>query len=222
MEPNEFLDYSTLDITDDVAENPDNEDADEGPDSQDIPGCSEAADAQDPLLNDGGNNSEKKATLPSLRSGRQLKIPRPDVSKPPTSSISVLIYNAIASCQKKSGISTQALKKIVTSKGYDMVKKKHYFLRALKNLVGKGQIWQIRGTGATGSFKINPDFGKKNPPKSKGKGPKTKHSVKNKKRSAMSKNGRQAGKKQAKADVKKTCKRGKASSVQASTSQVQV
>uniref|UniRef100_A0A8C5SGF1 H15 domain-containing protein n=1 Tax=Laticauda laticaudata TaxID=8630 RepID=A0A8C5SGF1_LATLA len=181
-----------------------------------------AADAQDPLLDDGKDNSKKTANLPSLRSGRQLNPSRAEVPKRPTSSISLLIYNALANSQKKSGISMQALKKIVTNMGYDMTKKKHYFLRALKNMVAKGQIWQIKGTGATGSFKINPDIGKKNPPKSKGKGPKTKHSVKNKKRSAMSKNGQEDGKKQAKADVKKTGKKGTASSVQAAQSQVQV
>ncbi|ETE62521.1 hypothetical protein L345_11723, partial [Ophiophagus hannah] len=216
MESNKSPEVLTLDSSDDVAESPETEDADEGSDSQDIPGSSEAADAQDPLLHGGGNNSEKIATLPSERYGTA------GIPKPPTSNLSLLIYSAIASCQKKSGISMQALKKIVTNMGYDMVKKKHYFLRALRNMVAKRQIWQVKGTGATGSFKISPDIGKKNPPKQKRKGPKAKHSVKNKNRSAMSKNDQEAANMHVKADVKKTCESGQASSVQAAPSQVQV
>ncbi|XP_039189015.1 histone H1.2-like [Crotalus tigris] len=223
MEPSAFPETPTLDASDDVAESPQTEDADEGPDSQNTPGSSESTAALDPLLHDGRNNSKKRATHSSKRAGRQLSQPRAVAPKPPTSNLSLLIYTAVATCQKKSGLSMQALKKIVTNMGYDMAKKKHYFLRSIKNMVSKGQLWQVKGTGATGSFKINPDIGKKNnPPKMKGKGPKTKHSIKKKKSSTVSKNGREAAKKQVKAEVKRTCRRGKMSSVQAAPSQVKV
>lgn len=222
MESSAFPEAPTLDTSDDVAESPQTEDADEGPDSQTIPGSSESTAAQDPLLPGGRKHSKKRATLPSERAGRKLNQSKAAAPKPPTSNLSMLIYTAVASSQKKSGLSMQALKKIVANMGYDMAKKKHYFLRSIRNMVAKGQLWQVKGTGATGSFKINPDIGKKNLPMMKGKGPKTKHSIKNKKRSAMSKNGRETAKKQVKADVKKTCKRGKMSSIQGASSQVKV
>ncbi|XP_034271337.1 histone H1-like [Pantherophis guttatus] len=222
MESSAFPEAPTLDTSNDVAESPQTEDADEGPDSENIPGSSEAAAAQDPLLHGGRNHSRKRATLPSERSGKRLNKTRAAAPKPPTSTLSLLIYSAVASSKKKSGLSMQALKKIVADMGYDMVKKKHYFLRSIKNMVAKGQLWQIKGTGATGSFKISPDIGKKKPPIVKGKGPKAKYSTKNKKRSAVSKNARETAKKQVKANVKKACKRGKMSSVQDASVQVKV
>uniref|UniRef100_A0A8C6VFE5 H15 domain-containing protein n=1 Tax=Naja naja TaxID=35670 RepID=A0A8C6VFE5_NAJNA len=216
MESNKFPETPTIDITIDFSET---EDAEGGLDDQVIPGPSTAADAQEPLLRGGKNMSRKKATL---HPKRQLNQSRASAPKPPTSSLSLLIYSAIANCQKKSGISMQALKKIVTKTGYDMDKKKQYFLKALKNMVAKGQIWQLKGTGATGSFTINPNTGKKKAPPKKGKGQKTEVSAKNKKRSATSKKHREAAKKQVKAGVKKTCKRSKTSSGQAGPSQVKV
>lgn len=226
MESSAFPEAPILDTSDDVAESPQTEDADENPDSENIPGSSEAAAAataaQDPLLHGGRNHSKKRGTLPSERSGKGLNKRRAAAPKPPTSSLSLLIYNAVANSKKKTGLSMQALKKIVADMGYDMVKKKNYFLRSLRNMVAKGQLWQIKGTGATGSFKISPDIGKKKLPIVKGKGPKAKHSTKNKKRSAGSKNSRETAKKQVKANVKKACKRGKMSSDQVASVEVNV
>uniref|UniRef100_A0A8D0E9L7 H15 domain-containing protein n=1 Tax=Salvator merianae TaxID=96440 RepID=A0A8D0E9L7_SALMN len=115
------------------------------------------------------------------RAARQFNQSRAIAPKPPTTNLSLLILTAVATCRKKSGLSMQALKKIVTNMGYDMDKKKHYFLRSIKSMVAKGQLWQVKGTGATGSFKVNPDIGKKkHQPKVRGRGQKPKDATKKK------------------------------------------
>uniref|UniRef100_A0A7M4EKT0 H15 domain-containing protein n=1 Tax=Crocodylus porosus TaxID=8502 RepID=A0A7M4EKT0_CROPO len=68
--------------------------------------------------------------------------------KPLYQGLSKLILNAVATSNRRSGLSLQALKKTIEATGYDMVKRKNYFKRVLLNLVTKG------GTSASGSFRL--------------------------------------------------------------------
>ncbi|XP_042326920.1 histone H1-like [Sceloporus undulatus] len=169
--------------------------------------------------------SRVMAPSPSQRAARQLNQTRATAPKLPTTNLSLLIFTAVATCRRRSGLSMQALKKMLTSMGYDVVKKKHYFLRAIKNMVDKGQLWQVKGNGATGSFKVNPDLGKKkHQPKVRGRGQKAKDSTKKKDGAAKPKNARSStAKKQGKVESsKRVSKRSRIPSLQAVPSQVKV
>ncbi|KAI8491244.1 histone H3-K27 trimethylation [Branchiostoma belcheri] len=48
-----------------------------------------------------------------------------------------------------------AAKYIAANYKFDVEKKAHFIKRALKALVEKGTLLQVKGTGASGSFKIN-------------------------------------------------------------------
>lgn len=153
----------------------------------------------------------------------QFNSTRASVPKPPTTNLSLLIFTAVATCQKKSGLSMQALKKIVTNMGYDMAKKKHYFLRSIKGMVAKGQLWQVKGTGATGSFKVNPDMGnKKSQPKVKGRGRQAKDAGKKKRTVATSRGGGRTKTKKSGKEPSKATKRNKIPSLPAPQTQVKV
>uniref|UniRef100_A0A8C3TJT5 H15 domain-containing protein n=1 Tax=Chelydra serpentina TaxID=8475 RepID=A0A8C3TJT5_CHESE len=82
----------------------------------------------------------------------------PTTSKHASPSVSELILWAVATSPKCQGLSLEALKKIITKAGYDVVRNKTHFLR---NLVPKGVLQQLKGTGALGSFGIGKGMGKK-------------------------------------------------------------
>ncbi|KAG6938317.1 histone linker H1 domain, spermatid-specific 1 [Chelydra serpentina] len=60
-----------------------------------------------------------------------------------------------------SGLSLQAVKKIIVATGYHLRRNKHRFQKVFKNLVPKGVLQQLKGTGALGSFGIGKGMGKK-------------------------------------------------------------
>uniref|UniRef100_K7F1V9 H15 domain-containing protein n=1 Tax=Pelodiscus sinensis TaxID=13735 RepID=K7F1V9_PELSI len=62
-----------------------------------------------------------------------------------------LILQAVAASERRTGLSLQALKKLVAAAGYDLARKKTYFRRALLSLVAKGLVRKLRGSGASGS-----------------------------------------------------------------------
>ncbi|XP_070836263.1 histone H1-like [Chaetodon trifascialis] len=70
-------------------------------------------------------------------------------------SVSELIVKAVAASKERSGVSAAALKKNLAAGGYDVDKNKSRVKLAIKNLVAKGTLVQTKGTGASGSFKIN-------------------------------------------------------------------
>uniref|UniRef100_A0A8C3XVZ7 H15 domain-containing protein n=1 Tax=Chelydra serpentina TaxID=8475 RepID=A0A8C3XVZ7_CHESE len=82
-------------------------------------------------------------------------------SKPLSQGLSKLILKAVATSEKRSGLSLQALKKIIVATGYNMAKKKTHFKRVLLSLVTKGLLQKLRGTGASGSFGIGKEMAKK-------------------------------------------------------------
>uniref|UniRef100_A0A452HH13 H15 domain-containing protein n=1 Tax=Gopherus agassizii TaxID=38772 RepID=A0A452HH13_9SAUR len=77
----------------------------------------------------------------------------PTTSKHASPSVSELILWAVATSPKCQGLSLEALKKIITKAGYDVVRNKTHFLRVLKGLISKGLLKQMTGMGATGSFR---------------------------------------------------------------------
>ncbi|TFK10876.1 grpE protein-like protein 1, mitochondrial [Platysternon megacephalum] len=77
----------------------------------------------------------------------------PTTSKHASPSVSELILWAVATSPKCQGLSLEALKKIITKAGYDVVRNKTHFLRVLKGLVSKGLLKQMTGMGARGSFR---------------------------------------------------------------------
>lgn len=75
--------------------------------------------------------------------------------KPAGPSVSELIVQAVSSSKERSGVSLAALKKALAAAGYDVEKNNSRIKLGLKSLVGKGTLVQTKGTGASGSFKLN-------------------------------------------------------------------
>ncbi|XP_078583887.1 uncharacterized protein LOC144866400 [Branchiostoma floridae x Branchiostoma japonicum] len=88
-------------------------------------------------------SSPKKASKPK-------KAP---AAHPPTTA---MITAAVESLKDRTGSSVPAIKKYIAANyKFDVDKKSHFIKRALKALVEKGTLLQVKGTGASGSFKIN-------------------------------------------------------------------
>ncbi|KAM9325116.1 uncharacterized protein PAF06_001254 [Gastrophryne carolinensis] len=76
-------------------------------------------------------------------------------SKSSGPSVSELLLKAVSACKERSGASLPALKKALSAANYDVDKNSRRVKLALKALVTKGSLVQVKGTGASGSFKIN-------------------------------------------------------------------
>ena len=70
-------------------------------------------------------------------------------------SVGELIVKAVSASKERSGVSLAALKKALAAGGYDVEKNNSRVKIAVKSLVTKGTLVQTKGTGASGSFKIN-------------------------------------------------------------------
>ncbi|KAJ8393174.1 hypothetical protein AAFF_G00068570 [Aldrovandia affinis] len=70
-------------------------------------------------------------------------------------SVSDLIVKAVSASKERSGVSLAALKKALVASGYDVEKNNSRVKLAVKSLVTKGTLLQTKGTGASGSFKLN-------------------------------------------------------------------
>ncbi|KAK1328815.1 hypothetical protein QTO34_010984 [Cnephaeus nilssonii] len=75
--------------------------------------------------------------------------------KPAGPSVSELLVQAVAASKERSGVSLAALKKALAAAGYDVDKNNSRIKLGLKSLVSKGTLLQTKGTGASGSFKLN-------------------------------------------------------------------
>nr|XP_060483929.1 histone H1t [Panthera onca] len=92
---------------------------------------------------------------PAKRRGRK-PVGMPGSSrKTPSLSVSKLITEALAVSQERAGMSLAALKKALAAAGYDVEKNNNRIKLGLKSLVSKGTLVQTKGTGASGSFKLN-------------------------------------------------------------------
>ncbi|EPQ05783.1 Histone H1t [Myotis brandtii] len=75
--------------------------------------------------------------------------------KTPSPSVSKVITEALSLSQERAGMSLAALKKALAAAGYDVDKNNSRIKLGLKSLVSKGTLLQTKGTGASGSFKLN-------------------------------------------------------------------
>ncbi|KAM3820920.1 histone H1-like [Vipera latastei] len=92
------------------------------------------------------------AKAPGQRAAGTAKVqPR----KPGGPSVTELLMQAVAASKERGGISLAALKKSLAASGYDVEKNNSRIKLGLKNLVTKGTLLQTKGTGASGSFKLN-------------------------------------------------------------------
>ncbi|XP_038624286.1 histone H1.4-like [Tachyglossus aculeatus] len=89
--------------------------------------------------------AKKKAKKPA--GGARRKAAGPSVSE--------LIVQAVSASKERNGVSLAALKKALAAAGYDVEKNNSRIKLGLKSLVAKGTLVQTKGTGASGSFKIN-------------------------------------------------------------------
>ncbi|XP_028666684.1 histone H1-like [Erpetoichthys calabaricus] len=70
-------------------------------------------------------------------------------------SVSDLIVKAVSASKERHGLSFAGLKKALAAGGYDVEKNNARVKLSVKSLVSKGSLVQTKGTGASGSFKIN-------------------------------------------------------------------
>ncbi|XP_077117372.1 histone H1.01-like [Ranitomeya variabilis] len=110
-------------------------------------------------------------------------------NKPSGPSVSELIVTAVSASKERSGVSLAALKKALSAGGYDVEKNNSRLKLAVKSLVTKGALLQVKGSGASGSFKLN-------------KKQETKDKVAKKKSAAAAKPKKPAAKKAAKSPKK--------------------
>ncbi|KAL8177144.1 UNVERIFIED_CONTAM: hypothetical protein K2H54_042618 [Gekko kuhli] len=75
--------------------------------------------------------------------------------KPSGPSVTELLTQAVSASKERSGVSLAALKKSLAAAGYDVEKNNSRIKLGLKSLVTKGTLVQTKGTGASGSFKLN-------------------------------------------------------------------
>ncbi|XP_065267867.1 histone H1-like [Emys orbicularis] len=123
--------------------------------------------------------------------------------KPSGPSVTELITKAVSASKERKGVSLAAVKKALAAGGYDVEKSNSRIKLGLKSLVSKGTLVQTKGTGASGSFKLN-----KKPGEAKEKAPKKKPAAKPKK-SAAKKPASAAKKPKKAAAVKKSPKKAK-------------
>ncbi|XP_063316685.1 histone H1-like [Pelmatolapia mariae] len=70
-------------------------------------------------------------------------------------SVGELIVKTVVASKERSGVSAAALKKALAAGGYDVDKNKARVKTVIKSLVAKGTLVHAKGTGASGSFKMN-------------------------------------------------------------------
>ncbi|KAJ6653048.1 hypothetical protein lerEdw1_010134 [Lerista edwardsae] len=70
-------------------------------------------------------------------------------------SVTELLTQAVSASKERSGVSLAALKKSLAASGYDVEKNNSRIKLGLKSLVSRGTLVQTKGTGASGSFKLN-------------------------------------------------------------------
>ncbi|XP_029019784.1 histone H1-like [Betta splendens] len=94
----------------------------------------------------------EEAPAPAPVKAAKKKATKPKKSGP---SVGELIVKAVSESKERTGVSIVALKKALAAGGYDVEKNNSRVKIAIKNLVSKEILIQTKGTGASGSFKIN-------------------------------------------------------------------
>ncbi|XP_067836626.1 histone H1-like, partial [Heptranchias perlo] len=78
-------------------------------------------------------------------------VPRPKSTGPP---LGEQILKIVGDCKDRKGISLAAIKKVLATKGLDVEKLRSQIKLSIKRNVEKGSLVQIKGTGASGSFRV--------------------------------------------------------------------
>ncbi|XP_056596167.1 histone H1-like [Triplophysa dalaica] len=97
-------------------------------------------------------------TAPAAAAASPAKVPKKKSAvkaKKTGPSVGELIVKAVSASKERSGVSLAALKKALAAGGYDVEKNNSRVKIAVKSLVTKGTLVQTKGTGASGSFKLN-------------------------------------------------------------------
>ncbi|KAM8974159.1 histone H1B-like isoform 2-T2 [Pelodytes ibericus] len=92
-------------------------------------------------------------TAPKAPSKKAASVKKPAKSSGP--SVSEQILKSVAASKERSGVSLAALKNVLAAGGYDVEKNNSRIKVAVRSLVAKGDLVQVKGTGASGSFKLN-------------------------------------------------------------------
>uniref|UniRef100_A0A4W6D262 Histone H1 n=1 Tax=Lates calcarifer TaxID=8187 RepID=A0A4W6D262_LATCA len=94
---------------------------------------------------------------PAAAPAAPAKAAKKKASKPKKTGPSVgeQIVKAVAASKERGGVSAAALKKALSAGGYDVEKNKARVKTAIRSLVAKGTLVQVKGTGASGSFKMS-------------------------------------------------------------------
>ncbi|KAM8974542.1 histone H1-like isoform 2-T2 [Pelodytes ibericus] len=92
-------------------------------------------------------------TAPKAPSKKAASVKKPAKSTGP--SVSDQILKSVAASKERSGVSLAAVKKALAAGGYDVEKNNSRIKVAVRSLVAKGGLVQVKGTGASGSFKLN-------------------------------------------------------------------
>ncbi|XP_012684016.1 histone H1-like [Clupea harengus] len=98
--------------------------------------------------------------------------------------VSDRILKVVAASKERGGVSLVALKKGLATSGYDIGKNNARIRLAVRRLVTNGSLIQIKGTGASGSFKIGKKPVVKKKPIKKAKKPNAKKAKKPKRAAA--------------------------------------
>ncbi|EHH52779.1 Histone H1.1 [Macaca fascicularis] len=91
----------------------------------------------------------------SRKAKKPAKVAVSTKKKPAGPSVSELIVQAASSSKERGGVSLAAFKKALAAAGYDVEKNNSRIKLGIKSLVSKGTLVQTKGTGASGSFKLN-------------------------------------------------------------------
>ncbi|XP_066482945.1 histone H1.01-like [Tiliqua scincoides] len=93
------------------------------------------------------------AKVPAKKPRRPAGAPKPRRAAGP--SVTELLTKAVAASRERSGVSLAALKKALAAAGYDVERNNGRIKLGLRSLVSRGTLLQTRGTGASGSFRLN-------------------------------------------------------------------
>ncbi|XP_062865514.1 histone H1-like [Trichomycterus rosablanca] len=153
---------------------------------------------------------------PAPASSAPAKAPKKKTAAKPKKagpSVGELIVKAVSASKERSGVSLAALKKALSAGGYDVEKNNSRVKLAVKSLVTKGTLVQTKGTGASGSFKLNKkQTEEKKPAAKKAAAPKVKKAAKKPKKVTAKKPAAKKSPKKAKkpaAAAKKATKKAK-------------
>ncbi|XP_038560261.1 protamine-like protein [Micropterus salmoides] len=127
--------------------------------------------------------SSAVTALPAAAPAKSPKKRAKSLRKKTGPTVSDLILKAASASTERGGLSLAALKKALKAGGYDVVKNKARILVSIKRLVANKSLVQTKGTGASGSFKLN----KKPPTPRKKKVVKKKPKAKRVKRASVKK-----------------------------------